>query len=186
MPRQRRPFSMGFVRYPQDAGSRRKINLVGGLATKSIGGRQPLHRELDPAVAKVAPAFHFGHIGSLWVAFEDRFCTGARLFQRQSKGLAPKSVGRPAASGHPGGQLLWRSRHEIPSFDDYGYPAQSSFPNRPPPARRPVLGICARCGRWNRCLVPVGHSCRAWSANERAQRSRSPAILQRHARSKEW
>src|SRR5205807_1659232 len=121
MPRQRRPFSMGFVRYPQDAGPDGKSISWRGLwvwATKSIGGRQPLHGELDPAVAKVAPAFHLGHVGGLWVALKDRSRTRTGLFQRESKGLAPKPVGRPAASGHPGGQLLWCSRHEIPSFND--------------------------------------------------------------------
>jgi len=85
-----------------------------GVDTRSISGRQPLHGELDPSVAEVAPAFDLRHISGLWIALEDRSRPHPCFLQRQGKGLAPKPVGG-SAGGHPIGEVFRSTRHGVSS-----------------------------------------------------------------------
>lgn len=79
----------------------------------SVGSWQPLHRELDPAVAKVAPTLDLGHVSCLGISLQNGPRAFTRFLQRQGKGFAPKPVGRLAASRYSICKVLWRPRHEI-------------------------------------------------------------------------
>jgi len=79
----------------------------------SVSSGQSLHRELDPAIAEIAPALDLGHVGGLWISLQNGPRAFTRLGQRQRKGFAPKTVGRLAASHYSICKVLWRPRHEI-------------------------------------------------------------------------